>query len=71
MTNQDAIHELKMLYNKYRSKDWYGRTREALTIAINAIYDKEEDDEYNELNRTDHKGSRYKRITERYEDSEV
>lgn len=38
MTNREAVAELKMLFTKHRG-DFYPQTREALTLAINALYD--------------------------------
>lgn len=40
MTEKEAIHELKMLLNKCRG-DFYSDRRDALTMAINALYEKE------------------------------
>ena len=65
MTIQEAIHELKMMMNKCRG-DFYSDRRNALEIAINALYEKEEDDEYGMYNWPTDQRSRYKDITERH-----
>ena len=65
MTTQEAIHELKMMMNKCRG-DFYSDRRNALEMAINALYEKEVNDEYDELDRTAYQGTRYKDITKRH-----
>lgn len=41
MTDRQAIKELKMLLTKHRG-DFYSDTREAIEMAINALYEQEE-----------------------------
>lgn len=65
MTPREAIHELKMLMNKCRG-DFYNDRRTALEMAINALYEQEVDDEYDELDRTAYQGTRYKDIEKRH-----
>lgn len=64
MTTQEAIHELKMMMNKCRG-DFYSDRRNALEMAINALYEKEEDDEFSMCNWPTDQRPRYKNITKR------